>query len=140
MTASTGSSHAEFQVLGPGVATGRSGTIGTVSFVEQDFWPHNTSLWVTSFKGNDPKFVFYLYTCIGLERFATGSGVPTLNRNDVHASKVRIPSDRAEQKAIAAILTDMDTEIATLGKRLAKARMIKQGMMQKLLTGRIRLV
>ncbi|MBZ0133808.1 MAG: restriction endonuclease subunit S [Rhodocyclaceae bacterium] len=132
--------HKEFQVKGPGVVTGRSGTIGAVTFVEQDYWPHNTSLWVTSFKGNDPKFVFFLYTAIGLERFATGSGVPTLNRNDVHASKVSIPPTRDEQTAIATLLSDMDAELAALEAKLAKARQIKQGMMQELLTGRIRLV
>jgi len=132
--------HAAFQAKGPGVVTGRSGTIGTVTFVEQKFWPHNTSLWVTTFKGNDPKFIFYLYTTIGLEQFATGSGVPTLNRNDVHAFKVRIPPSTVEQTAIATILTDMDAEIAALEAKLAKARQIKQGMMQELLTGRIRLV
>ena len=132
--------HAVFQVKGPGVVTGRSGTIGAVTFVEQHFWPHNTSLWVTTFKGNDPKFVFYLYTRIGLERFATGSGVPTLNRNDVHAFKVKTPALKAEQTAIATILSDMDTEIAALESKLAKSRQIKQGMMHNLLTGRIRLV
>lgn len=132
--------HINFQVKGPGVVTGRSGTIGVVTFVEEDFWPHNTSLWVTSFKSNDPKFVFYLYTQIGLERFATGSGVPTLNRNDVHAFKVSIPVTKSEQTAIATILSDMDTELAELESRLAKARQIKQGMMQELLTGRIRLL
>jgi type I restriction enzyme S subunit len=132
--------HAAFQVKGPGVVTGRSGTIGKVSFVEQDYWPHNTSLWVTSFKGNDPKFVFYLFTRIGFERFATGSGVPTLNRNDVHAFKVTMPPTKEEQTAIASILFDMDAEIAALEARLAKAHEVKQGMMQELLTGRIRLV
>jgi type I restriction enzyme S subunit len=132
--------HTEFQVKGPGVVTGRSGTIGTVTFVDGDFWPHNTSLWVTSFRGNDPKFAFYLYTHLGFERFATGSGVPTLNRNDVHAFKVRIPFNKGEQTAIATILTDMDTELAELETRLAKSRQLKQGMMQELLTGRIRLV
>lgn len=132
--------HAVFQVNGPGVVTGRSGTIGKVSFVEQDYWPHNTSLWVTSFKGNDPKFVFYLFTRIGLERFATGSGVPTLNRNDVHAFKVSIPPSTEEQTAIATIFSDMDTEIAALETRLAKTRSLKQGMMHNLLTGKIRLV
>lgn len=132
--------HKECQARGPGVITGRSGTIGTVTYVEQDYWPHNTSLWVTSFKGNDPKYVFYLYTSIGLERFATGSGVPTLNRNDVHAFHVILPPTREEQTAIAAVLSDMDAEIAAVEAKLAKARAVKQGMMQELLTGRIRLV
>jgi type I restriction enzyme, S subunit len=131
--------HVAFQVRGPGVVTGRSGTIGEVTFVEQDFWPHNTALWVTSFKGNEPKFVFYLFIQVGLERFATGSGVPTLNRNDVHAFKIAIPAARGEQVAIAAILTDMDAEILALEGKLAKARQLKHGMAQELLTGRIRL-
>jgi type I restriction enzyme S subunit len=132
--------HAAFQAKGPGVVTGRSGTIGTVIFVEGAYWPHNTALWVTTFRGNNPKFVFYIYTSIGFERFASGSGVPTLNRNDVHAFKVRIPTSKAEQAAIAAILSDMDAEIVTLEAKLAKARQLKQGMMQELLTGRTRLI
>ena len=132
--------HEEFQVKGPGVVTGRSGTIGKVTFIEQDFWPHNTTLWVTNFNGNDPQFVFYLFTRIGLEQFASGSGVPTLNRNDVHDHKVIIPFLKTEQTAIAAVLFDMDAEIAALETKLAKTRQLKQGMMHKLLTGKIRLV
>jgi type I restriction enzyme S subunit len=132
--------HSMYQVRGPGVVTGRSGTIGNVTYVEENFWPHNTSLWVTSFKGNDPKFIFFLYSMANLERFATGSGVPTLNRNDVHAFRVAIPTTFAEQAAIANVLSDMDAEIGTLEAKLTKARHLKQAMMQELLTGRIRLV
>ena len=44
--------HDEYKAKGPGVVTGRSGTIGKVTYVESDYWPHNTSLWVTDFKGN----------------------------------------------------------------------------------------
>lgn len=131
--------HAHAQVQGPGVVTGRSGTIGNVTFVDGPFWPHNTALWVTSFRGNDPRFVFYLYTEINFERFATGSGVPTLNRNDVHSFEVVIPP-YPEQTAIAAVLSDMDAELASLEQRLAKTRALKQGMMQELLTGRTRLL
>ena len=53
--------------------------------------------------------------------------------------EVRLPQVR-EQHAIAAVLLDMDAEIAVLERRLDKTRAIKQGMMQQLLTGRIRLV
>jgi type I restriction enzyme S subunit len=132
--------HHEFMVKGPGVVTGRSGTIGNVHYVEKDFWPHNTSLWVTNFKGNSPRFIFYMLASLGLERFGTGSGVPTLNRNDVHAHKVRIPVASDEQTVIASVISDMDAEIATLEARRDKTRALKLGMMQELLTGRIRLV
>ncbi|WP_085611286.1 MULTISPECIES: restriction endonuclease subunit S [unclassified Pseudomonas] len=131
--------HAQAQVQGPGVITGRSGTIGSVTFVDGPFWPHNTALWVTSFKGNDPRYVFYLYTEINFERFATGSGVPTLNRNDVHSFEVEIPP-YPEQIAIAAVLSDMDAELAALEQRLTKTRSLKQGVMQELLTGKTRLL
>ena len=66
--------------------------------------------------------------------------MPTLNRNDVHVSKVNIPPSKEEQTAIATLLSDMDAELAALEAKLAKARDLKQGMMQELLTGRIRLV
>jgi type I restriction enzyme S subunit len=131
--------HAVFQVRGPGVVTGRSGTIGKVTFVPQDYWPHNTSLWVTDFKGNNPRFIFYFLAGIGLERFGTGSGVPTLNRNDVHSYNVSFPASANEQIAIANVLTDMDAELTALENRRDKTKALKQGMMQELLTGRIRL-
>ncbi|MCK1702605.1 restriction endonuclease subunit S [Bradyrhizobium sp. 146] len=132
--------HDEFQVKGPGVVTGRSGTLGAVTYVKDNYWPHNTTLWVTSFGQNDPRFIGFLYSWIGFERFASGSGVPTLNRNDAHAFKVRIPPSSDEQKAIAGLLQDIDADISELEKRLAKARQIKQGMMQELLTGKVRFV
>ena len=132
--------HAQSQVQGPGVVTGRSGTIGKVTFVDGAFWPHNTALWVTSFKGNNPRFVFYLYTRIGFERFATGSGVPTLNRNDVHSFEAAIPPTADEQTAIAAVFSDMDAELTALEARRDKTRDLKKTMMQELLTGKTRLV
>ncbi len=132
--------HCDFQVKGPGVVTGRSGTLGKVHYVEDDYWPHNTSLWVTKFYRTVPKFIYFIFKYIGFERFASGSGVPTLNRNDAHSFKVAVPSTEQEQTAIATILSDMDEEIQALQQRLAKTRQIKQGMMQELLTGRTRLI
>jgi type I restriction enzyme, S subunit len=76
-----------YKVKGPGVVTGRSGTIGNITYVDKDFWPHNTSLWVTNFRNCIPKYIFYLFKYIDLKKFSSGSGVPTLNRNDVHEYK-----------------------------------------------------
>jgi type I restriction enzyme S subunit len=70
---------------------------------------------------------------------AVGQTMPCLNTRILNGIEVEVPT-LAEQVAIAAILSDMDAEIAALEAKLAKARQIKQGMMQELLTGRIRLV
>jgi type I restriction enzyme S subunit len=71
--------HYKYAVRGPGVVTGRSGSIGNVFFVEENFWPLNTVLYVKNFNGNDPRFIFHLLKQFDLQRFASGSGVPTLN-------------------------------------------------------------
>ena len=130
--------HNEFKVKGPGVITGRSGTIGKVHYSDGNYWPHNTALWVTDFKDNNPRFIYYLYTYVNLEKFATGSGVPTLNRNDVHSFEVLVPSC-SEQKSIAEALSDTDSLIQSIEKLIDKKKKIKQGTMQQLLTGKKRL-
>ena len=63
-----------------------------------------------------------------------------LNTNLIKRTEVSIPPTSEEQKAIAAVLSDMDSELTELEQRLDKTRAFKQGMMQELLTGRIRLV
>lgn len=106
-----GAWNKEFKVKAPGVVTGRSGSIGNVMLIKQNYWPHNTTLWVTNFFDNSPIFIYYLYQTVQLDRFATGSGVPTLNRNDVHAVVVSVPSQK-EQILIGTLLTIMDKLIA----------------------------
>lgn len=51
--------HSEVGVKGPGVITGRYGTIGQVFLIKEDYWPLNTTLWVKNFHGNDPQFASY---------------------------------------------------------------------------------
>ncbi|WP_339761542.1 restriction endonuclease subunit S [uncultured Hoeflea sp.] len=98
--------HNVAKVKGPGVVTGRSGSIGNVFYVEKDFWPLNTALYVKDFHGNDPRFVHYLLQLIDLGRFASGAGVPTLNRNDVHGEVIAVPSSVEEQQRIVAVLDE----------------------------------
>ncbi|MGC5426913.1 restriction endonuclease subunit S, partial [Aeromonas veronii bv. sobria] len=92
--------------------TGRSGSVGKVFFVNEDFWPLNTTLYVRDFHGNEPRFVFHLLNHFNLQRFAGGAGVPTLNRNDVHGESVFVPSDVQEQQRIVAILDETFEAIA----------------------------
>lgn len=100
--------HSTAVCKGPGVITGRSGTIGKVHFVEGEYWPLNTSLFVVDFCGNHPKWVYYMLSAFGLERFSQGAGVPTLNRNLVHGELVEVPPF-AEQQRVAAILDKADS-------------------------------
>jgi len=72
--------HNECKGTPPGVITGRSGSIGKVYFVEEDYWPHNTALYVKDFKDNEPKYIFYLLQWLDLKTICSGSGVPTLDR------------------------------------------------------------
>lgn len=99
--------HDVGKAKGPGVVTGRSGTLGKVHFVETDFWPLNTALWVKDFHGNDPAWISRLLTWMRLEQFTRGAGVPTLNRNLVHVVEIALPP-LAEQKRIAGILDAAD--------------------------------
>lgn len=77
--------HSEWKVKGPGVTTGRSGVLGQVFFVDREFWPLNTSLWVKEFKRTNPWHAYFLLERLELAQFNAGSAVPTLNRNHVHS-------------------------------------------------------
>ena len=131
--------HAEAKEKAPGVVTGRYGTIGEVFFIEEDYWPHNTTLFVKDFHGNDPLFVSYLLRTIDFQSHSGKSGVPGVNRNDLHALRVRIPPTVDEQRSIATTLSDMDELLGALDRLIAKKRDLKQAAMQQLLTGKTRL-
>ena len=102
--------HASAPVKGPGVVTGRYGTIGQVFYVEQDFWPLNTTLWVKDFKGNNPKFTSFLLRTIDFRSCSDKSSVPGVNRNDLHRILVDLPP-LGQQRAIADVLSAFDDKI-----------------------------
>lgn len=109
--------HSEAKVDGPGVIAGRYGTIGEVFFVRTAYWPLNTALYVRDFKGNDPRFCYYFLKTLDWNKFNDKSGVPGVNRNDVHQEPVVIPP-LSEQRQIASILGALDDKI-DLNRRMA---------------------
>jgi len=131
--------HADFMVSGPGVVTGRYGTIGEVFYCGDNFWPLNTTLYVRDFHGNHIRFIYYFLQQIDYKTHSGKSGVPGVNRNDLHGLIYAYPPDVREQRAIAEALSDADALIEGLERLIAKKRLIKEGAMQELLSGARRL-
>lgn len=97
---------------------------------------------IVTFADFDVEFLYYLMTTQkeGLVAICGGSTFLEIGKKQLSGYVVALPVDRNEQEAIAAVLSDMDAEIAALEARRDKTRNIKQAMMQELLTGRTRLV
>ncbi len=107
--------HDSAMVKAPGVVLGRKGVVGSVYYIERDFWPHDTTLWVKDFHGNCERFVYYffLHRAEELASLDVGSANPTLNRNHVHPITIKWPSVPTQQ-AIAHILGTLDDKIELL--------------------------
>jgi len=103
--------HNEYKVDGEGVVTGRYGTLGKMYFIHGKYWPHNTALYVKDFKGNIPKYIYYLLNCIGRIKTSDKSAVPGVNRNELHEMAVPAIKCKENQQKIAAVLSVLDAKI-----------------------------
>jgi type I restriction enzyme, S subunit len=119
--------HDEAKVMGPGVVTGRYGTLGEVFYIEEDFWPLNTALYVRDFKGNHPRFVAALLSSLDLGRREGAAAVPGVNRNHLHALPVSVPDIRTQAR-IAQILAAMDNLIENSRRRIALLEKLAQAI------------
>ena len=107
--------HSESKAIGPGVVTGRYGTLGEVFFVQGPYWPLNTTLYVKDFKGNDPKFISYFLRQQRLGDQSSAAAVPGLNRNFLHQLEVLLPPLEIQ---IALILSHYDDLIENNARRI----------------------
>jgi type I restriction enzyme S subunit len=123
----------------PSVLIGRKGTINQPQFMETPFWTVDTLFYSAMHHDHNAKYFYYLFCLIEWMQYNEASGVPSLNARTIEHIEFSCPVPR-EQTAIAAVLSDMDAELAALEARRDKTRLLKQGMMQELLTGRTRLV
>jgi type I restriction enzyme S subunit len=90
--------HNRSMAAAPGIVTGRYGTIGEVFFIEEDFWPLNTALYVSDFKESAPRFVFYVLKSIDFMIYSDKGAVPGINRNHLHEHVVIKPSPDLERQ------------------------------------------
>lgn len=123
----------------PSVLIGRKGTINQPRYMDTPFWTVDTLFYSAMKADHNAKFLYYRFCLIDWMQYNEASGVPSLNSRTIENVEVSVPAP-AEQSAIAAVISDMDAELAALDTRRDKTRALKQGMMKELLTGRTRLV
>jgi type I restriction enzyme S subunit len=110
--------HNEPRAKAPGVVTGRYGTLGEVYYLEEDYWPLNTALYVIDFKGNNPRFVAYFLRNVLRNYQSDKAAVPGVNRNVLHELKVRSTDSKSQEK-IANILSAYDDLIENNRRKMA---------------------
>lgn len=103
-------------------------------------WVNNHAHVLKAKSAYDQGFVFYTLVHKNILSYLASGTRAKLNKSEMSKIEIFLPSSKSEQTAIAAVLSDMDAELAALEARRDKTRALKQGMMQALLTGRIRLV
>lgn len=136
--ASTGicGTHNVSKVAGPGVVTGRSGTLGEVHFIPGDFWPLNTTLWVKEFKQVTPVIAYFILKNLNLASLNAGASVPSLDRKTVHPIQIVIPSAQVQQafdEIVNPIFAQMD-QLTELNNALCGARDL---LLPKLMSGQL---
>ncbi|MEM3556078.1 MAG: restriction endonuclease subunit S [Candidatus Micrarchaeia archaeon] len=130
--------HNKALVKGPGIVVGRKGTIGAVSWIDQDFWPIDTTYYVKPKISNIfLRWLFYKLTYLNPAKFHLADVVPGLKRELVHSLKMSLPS-LSEQQKIVEMLSSVDEKLELERKRKEKLERIKKGLMNDLLTGRKR--
>lgn len=132
--------HDKAMAIAPGVVIGRKGTLGKVFYLETDYWPHDTTLWVKDFKGNDSRFVYYFLIALDVKCLDSGTANPALNRNQVHPIEVVWPPV-SQQKAIVTKFDTLSVETQRLEiiyqKKLAALDALKKSLLDQAFTGNL---
>jgi type I restriction enzyme, S subunit len=132
--------HIEARAATPGVVIGRYGSTDAVYFVDQDFWPHNTSLFVTDFQGNDERWCYYLLRTISKGDHAGKSAVPGVDRKDLF--DIRVPAPPVdEQRAVVGYLEvaalELDRSAAAIEREITLLREFRTRLVADVVTGKI---
>jgi len=131
--------HNKFMATAPGITIGRSGSVGEVQYITQNFWPHNTSIYVKYFEKSIPHYIYYLLLTLDLKGVSSGSVVGSLDRKKIH--DINVPKiQEKEQQDIADYLDAKCSAIdATIQKRelaIEKLTAYKQSLIYECVTGK----
>lgn len=130
--------HSAPMAQGPGVVTGRYGTIGEVYFINEAYWPLNTALYVRDFKGNCPRFVFYALQHVDFLQYSDKAAVPGINRNHLHQAPMVLPP-HAVQKEFERLLTPIWAKQEANKAESATLTSLRDTLLPKLISGELRM-
>lgn len=128
--------HDKAKATAPGVVTGRSGTLGQVQYVAEDYWPLNTALWVKEFRRVTPLFALFLLREMDLKQFNGGASVPTLDRKSVHRVEILIPSSLL-LRSFDDFAVDVFAQIKSLNTQNQKLRAARDLLLPRLMSGEV---
>lgn len=128
--------HNEFKIKGPGIVTGRSGSLGKYQFIWDNFWPHNTSLYISDYKDHNIFFVYSLLQTVDFASLNNGGAIPTLNRNVLSNIEVIEPTDEL-QEMFAKIAEPQYQKIRNLEKQNNQLKMARDVLLPKLMSGEV---
>ena len=111
--------HDQVKATAPAITIGRSGSVGKVHYYDKPIWPHNTALFVTDYKGNDPRYLYYLLQLVDFNQMTGSSVVPSLNRNIVHSTSICYEENVVRQREISDVLSALDRKIALNRRKIA---------------------
>ena len=127
-------SHNISTVEGPGIVVGRKGSIGKVTWIDEDFVPIDTTYFTKlNNKRVDMRWVFYLLLREDLSKLNRATGIPGLNRDDVYALRRPLPP-LTEQRAIAGVLDAIDEAIERTEAVIAATERLRDSLLHELLT------
>ena len=128
--------HNEFKIKGPVIVTGRSGSLGKYQFIWDNFWPHNTSLYISDYKDHNIFFVYSLLQTVDFASLNNGGAIPTLNRNVLSNIEVIEPTDEL-QEMFAKIAEAQYRKIRNLEKQNNQLKMARDVLLPKLMSGEV---
>ncbi len=130
--------HNDFLAKGPGVIVGRKGTVGSITWAESNYWPIDTTYYVaSSSEKTHMQWLYFQLISMKLQTLNAATGVPGLNRDVALNLCIPLPPIQ-EQRKIAEILTSVDEDIQKEAEQKAYLGVLKKGLMDKLLTGKLR--
>lgn len=121
----------------PSVLIGRKGTINKPQYIEEPFWTVDTLFYTKIKEDNIARWLFYYLNYIDLSKYNEATGVPSLSISNLNNIEIITPSLK-EQDQIVDILLSVDTQIEEYENKKIKLEELKKGLMQQLLTGKMR--